>query len=75
MQNDPPAAQAAFDRALALDPGLVTAWYNRGLMHLHAGELDAAASDLAEAARLAPDNQEVARLLQQIRARQRRLRP
>lgn len=71
MEDDRRGALAAFDRALSLDPGLVTAWYNRGLMHLHAGELDAAESDLAEAASLAPDNPDVARVLQQLQARRR----
>jgi len=73
MAGDRDAAAKAFDRALDLDRGLATAWYNRGLMHLHAGDLDAAAADLGEAARLAPDNQDVARLLQQLEVRRRQL--
>ena len=71
MGGQQSAAREAFGRAVELDDGLVTAWYNRGLMRLHAGELDAAAEDLEKAARLAPDNQDVARALQQLESRRR----
>ncbi len=64
--GDPAGGEQALSRAITLDPGLPTAWYNRGLMYMHRGDLDRAADDLGEAARLAPDNQDIARLLQQI---------
>jgi Flp pilus assembly protein TadD len=66
MSDERDEAAVALGRALELDVGLVAAWYNRGLMHLHAGDLAAAEADLAEAARLAPDNREVVALLQQV---------
>ena len=71
--GDNAGAEEALTRAIELDPGLVAAWYNRGLLNMHRGDLERAAADLAEAARLVPDNQDIARLLQQIeRKRQQR---
>ncbi len=72
MAGDEEEAVEALTRAIALDKGLAAAWYNRGLMHFHAGNLTAAKADLAEAARLAPDNPDVARLLQQVVQQQKR---
>ena len=72
MTDDEDGALAAFDRALELDPELATAWYNRGLLHLHAEELEQAEKDLAEAARLAPDHPDLGQLLQQVRQEIRR---
>lgn len=66
MTGDQEGAEMALSRALQLDPTSVTAWYNRGLMNMHAGNLEQAVADLGRAAELAPDNQEVARLLQQV---------
>ena len=66
MAGQNTSAKNAFGRALELEPTLVTACYNRGLMRLHAGELEAAAADLEQAARLAPENQDVARALQEL---------
>ncbi len=64
--GDRAGADQALSRALELDPGLAAAWYNRGLLNMHKGDLDRAASDLGMAAKLAPDNQEIARLLQRV---------
>ena len=69
MTGDSEGADKALTRAIELDPTSVTAWYNRGLMNLHAGDLDRAEADLNRAAELAPDNQDVARLLQQVSRR------
>lgn len=71
MAGETGEANAALGRALALEPGLAAAWYNRGLMNLHAGNLAQAEADLNQAARLAPGNQEITRLLQQVRLRRR----
>jgi len=59
-------AKRALTTSIELDPDSATAWYNRGLMNLHADNLDQAKADLLKAAELAPDNREVAKLLQQI---------
>jgi len=64
MTQDIAAAHEVLDRALGLDPGLAVAWYNRGLLHFHARRWSEAVSDLSEAARLAPDNQDIASILQ-----------
>ena len=66
MAGDTAAAAGSLSRALELDPSLAAAWYNRGLMQLHAGDLDGAEADLKQAAALAPNNMEVAGLLQQV---------
>ena len=72
MAGDNKGADDALTRALGLDENLVAAWYNRGLMALHAGNLAQAEADLAQAASLAPDNGEVANLLQQVMRQKRR---
>jgi tetratricopeptide (TPR) repeat protein len=66
LAGDEPGAEKALTRSLELDPTSVTAWYNRGLLKMHAGDFEQAESDLRRAAELAPDNQDVARLLQQV---------
>lgn len=66
MSGDRAGAADALTRAIELDETLAAAWYNRGLMHLHAGDLVQAEADLGQAAVLAPDNPEVAKLLQQV---------
>lgn len=66
MTGDRVEADKALSRSLELDPSSVTAWYNRGLLHMHDGDLEQAEADLLKAAALAPDNQDVARLLQQV---------
>ncbi len=70
--GDRQGAIAALTRAVQLTPNSPTVWYNRGLMYLHAKNYDLAEADLVEAARLAPGNREVGRLLQQIQARKRK---
>jgi Flp pilus assembly protein TadD len=69
MNGEREEAAKALTRALELDPTLVGAWYNRGLMSLHAGDLAAAEADLARAAELAPDSLEIGQLLQQVKLR------
>ncbi len=67
MTADPSEAEAALDHALALDPGLAVAWYNRGLMHFHHEQWPEAVHDLERAARLAPDNAGILQILQRAR--------
>ncbi len=67
MVGDRAAAGEALTRAILLEPTLAAARYNRGLMYLHAGDLAAAESDLIVAAELAPGNQEIINLLQQVK--------
>jgi tetratricopeptide (TPR) repeat protein len=69
MTGEPEDAREAFARALDHDATLVTAWYNRGLLNLHDDRLEEAEADLARAAALAPSNQEIGQLLQQVRQR------
>ncbi len=64
--GDQEGAERAFSRALELDPRLATAWYNRGLLNMHKGDLAKAAADLSRAAKFAPENQDIAHLLQRI---------
>jgi len=66
MTGDGPGAKRALTTSIELDPDSATAWYNRGLMNLHADNLDQAEADLLKAAELAPENREVAKLLQRI---------
>jgi tetratricopeptide (TPR) repeat protein len=47
-------AMAAFERALALDPGLGNAWLGRGLCHIRSGQMAAGLDDLEVAAALEP---------------------
>jgi Flp pilus assembly protein TadD len=67
MTGDSLGAQRALDQALNLDSELAVAWYNRGLMHYHARRWTEAVTDLQEAARLAPGNQEITNILQRAR--------
>ncbi len=66
MVDDGPGAERALATAIELDPDSATVWYNRGLMNMYAGNLDQAEADLLKAAVLAPENQDVIRLLQQV---------
>ncbi len=66
MTGNRPGAKRALTMSIDLDPDSATAWYNRGLMNLHEDNLDQAEADLLKAAELAPENQEVAKLLQRI---------
>ena len=47
--DEPEAALDDYRRALELDPQLATAWYNRGLVHLHAERLEEAGNSEANA--------------------------
>jgi len=69
MAGDSVEAEKALTKSLELDASSVTAWYNRGLLNMHAGRFDEAEADLIKAAHLAPDNPDVARLLQQVSRR------
>ncbi|MCP4572902.1 MAG: tetratricopeptide repeat protein [bacterium] len=57
-------ALLAMNRSLGLEPRSLAGYYNRGLLQLQMRRCDAAAVDLDRAWRLAPDNEEVRRLLQ-----------
>jgi tetratricopeptide (TPR) repeat protein len=65
------AAEDAMDRAIALEPYLLSGYYNRGLLHMQQQDFGAAVADLETAFRLDPDNREVQRLLQMAAASQR----
>lgn len=54
--GDLPAATREASRALELDPTLVSAWLNHGLVLIERGELDLAESAFREAQRLAPSD-------------------
>jgi tetratricopeptide (TPR) repeat protein len=71
--GDQPAALAALTRSIDLAPERPTAWYNRGLLHLNARRFEDAENDLNRAAQLAPDNGDIARLLQQVRLARKRV--
>ena len=45
-----------FDRAIALQPGLVVAWRNRGLAHKAQGDFDRALADYEQAMVFAPSD-------------------
>lgn len=55
LGGDAAGARRYLDRAVALDPDLASARYDRGEVLLNAGEIDAAAADFREVVRLAPD--------------------
>ncbi|WP_433353950.1 tetratricopeptide repeat protein [Microtetraspora malaysiensis] len=48
-------ARAAFDTALARDPGLAGAWANRAILRYQTGDLDGAVADLTRAIELGED--------------------
>ena len=72
MTADTDGAKRALDRSIQLDQTSAAAWYNRGLLYLQAGEFAKAETDLTEAARLAPGNPEVVKLLQKAHSLQRK---
>jgi tetratricopeptide (TPR) repeat protein len=53
-RNDPSKALAAFEEALALDPGLGNAWLGRGLCRLRRGRVREGLEDLEMAAAVEP---------------------
>lgn len=74
VYGDPTAARKAFDRAIALDPQLAAAWYNRGLLSLKTNDLQSAQADLEKALEIVPGNDKVRQDLvkvSQMGARQR----
>jgi tetratricopeptide (TPR) repeat protein len=62
-------ALPALEQALALDPELAVAWYNRGLLRYHLDDLAGAVADLERAHELAPGDQNIGALLEQLRRR------
>jgi lipoprotein NlpI len=56
QQGDYDNAIRDFDRALALQPGLVVAWRNRGLAHKEKGDFDRALADYDQALVFAPND-------------------
>ncbi|HOX26062.1 MAG TPA: tetratricopeptide repeat protein [Candidatus Krumholzibacteria bacterium] len=67
--GEPELAMASLARALRLDPTLAVAWYNRGLLRFHLEDLPGAVADLEQARALAPQNREIATLLEEVRRR------
>ena len=63
--------RAAFDRALAIDPALTVAWYNRGMLNYYERRWPDAIADLEHAAQLTPENQEVVEALQRAKLAER----
>jgi tetratricopeptide (TPR) repeat protein len=55
LAGDPGEARTQLDRAVALDPGLVSARYDRGELLLNDGNLTAAEVDFQQVVALAPD--------------------
>ncbi len=66
---EPGPAFHALSRALELDENLAVAWYNRGLLRYHLADVPGAVADLQRAHDLAPDDQTIAALLDQLRRR------
>ena len=58
--NDPAAAQARFDGALAADSNNADAWYGRGLARRRRGDLPGALAAWRRALRIAPDYHDAA---------------
>jgi len=56
QQGDYEQAIRDFDRAIALQPGLVVAWRNRGLAHKGKGDFDRALADYEQALVFAPSD-------------------
>src|SRR5262249_4304673 len=56
-------AEQELTRAIGLVPGEPAAWANRGLAYVRSHKLEKARADLAQAARLAPDNADVEEML------------
>ena len=61
----------ALDQALAIDPSLVVAWYNRGMLNYYERRWPDAIADLEQAAQLAPQNQEIVEALQRVKLAER----
>jgi tetratricopeptide (TPR) repeat protein len=59
MDDEPAAARAAFDAALALDPGNLEALVNRAVLAFEGGDVDAALADLGRALELCPGHPDV----------------
>jgi len=70
--GDGAGALAAMDRAVDLEPGNSSGWYNRGLLQAGRGRWAEALVDLELATRLAPWNQDARDLLQRAASELRR---
>ncbi len=57
-------ARLALDQAVALAADNHQAWFNRGLLRCQTGDLDGGIDDFGRAARLAPDDAGLARMIQ-----------
>lgn len=69
--GDRSQARLAFDRAVAVDPIRHTAWFNRGLLRCQEGNLTGGLEDLKQAANLAPESDQLARVIQLAQIAQR----
>jgi tetratricopeptide (TPR) repeat protein len=63
-EGDLATGRQAFDMAIQIDPQSAAGWYNRGLFHFHQREWDAASTDLDKASELAPQDENIASLLE-----------
>ncbi|MBC8424642.1 hypothetical protein H8E07_11000 [bacterium] len=59
-------ADTAMNRAVVLDPGAASGWYNRGLQHMNHQRPEAARSDLLVALKLAPDDPRIRQLVARL---------
>ncbi|MEN8005763.1 MAG: tetratricopeptide repeat protein [Candidatus Krumholzibacteriota bacterium] len=59
MSQDKEGALIAFDKAVVLSPDSAVALHNRGMLHLQEGRTKAALDDLARAAEIAPQDQQI----------------
>ncbi|MEM7743302.1 MAG: tetratricopeptide repeat protein [Pseudomonadota bacterium] len=73
MSHDQMGAIESFRRALKLDPGIVPAWLNLGLLLMHTDRVDEAAGCFEKAAKLNPKLIDAHNGLGVVRQRQRRL--
>lgn len=72
MTGDPHAAMDSFQRSLKLDPGIVPAWLNLGILYLHADRIDDAGDCFQKASDLNPKQIDALNGLGVVRQRQRR---
>lgn len=73
--DDRDGAREAFDRAIAADPELPAARFNRGLLRSQEGDLKGGLADFEAAARLTPEEPQIARVIQLAEHARRRGQP